>query len=163
MTTRPMFRTALTLLSVPALAGLMGVCYAQSLASAESTGQPPDRIAARQAAQLLIGTYPISMNAIRQAIPAESALVRGGRLLRMTAPSYPAAARHTSVSGVVTVEALIGVDGRVVRTSVLRGPISLRLAAQNSVRNWRYEPTLLNGKPVERLAEVDMRFVLGRY
>jgi protein TonB len=81
----------------------------------------------------------------------------------MTTPTYPVAAKQASVSGMVTVEALIGVDGRVVRTSVLRGPNSLRQIARDTVKSWRYEPTLLNGKPVERVAEIDLRFVLGRY
>ena len=81
----------------------------------------------------------------------------------MTTPSYPLAAKQASVSGVVTVQARIGTDGRVVQTSVLRGPNSLRQVAQDTVKSWRYEPTLLNGKPVERVAEIDLRFVLGRY
>jgi protein TonB len=98
-----------------------------------------------------------------ETVPAAEGIVRGGRLLRMTTPSYPLAAKQAEVSGVVTVEARIAVDGRVVQTSVLRGPISLRRIAQDTVKSWRYEPTLLNGKPVERIAEVNLRFVLGHY
>ena len=125
MTKRSMLPAALTLLTLPALAGLTEVSHAQPLPAAVA--------------------------------------VQGGGLLRMTAPSYPLAAKQASVSGVVTVEARIGADGRVVQTSVLRGPSSLRRSAQHSVGNWRFEPTILNGKPVERVAEVDLRFVLGRY
>lgn len=63
----------------------------------------------------------------------------------------------------VTVEAIIGKDGHIVETSVLRGPYPLRRAALNAVKHWRYEPTFLNGVAIERAAEIDLRFVLGRY
>lgn len=163
MTTRFMFRNLLTLVSIPALAGVIGVSHAQSLAPGESTRQPSDQPAVRQPAQGVIRSSPISLSAFRQFSPPPANVVQGGRLLRMTTPSYPVAARLASVSGVVTVQALIGADGRVLQTSVLRGPSPLRRIAQDTVRSWRYEPTLLNGKPVERVAEVNLRFVLGRY
>jgi protein TonB len=130
-------------MSVAALAGLVAVSHAQSIAPAVFAGQP--------------------LRALGRTGPPAAGIVEGGRLLRMTTPSYPLAARQAGVSGVVTVEALIGVDGRVVRTSVIRGPYPLLRVAQDTVMSWRFEPTLLNGKPVERVAEVDMRFVLGRY
>ncbi len=157
------FRTALTQLSVSALAVLTGVGHAHFLAVPVTPGQAPDRSSNRQTAAGVLAGSPITLSAFRLANPAEPNPVRGGRLLRMTTPSYPVAARLASVTGVVTVEAVIGVDGRVVRTSILRGPVSLRQVAQDTVRSWRYEPTLLNGKPVERIAEVDLNFVLGRY
>jgi TonB family protein len=164
MTTRFMLRTILTTLSIPALAGLIGVSHAQSLAPGESAGQPSDRPAVRQPiTQKVTRSSPILLSAFRQTSQADVSVVQGGRLLRMTTPTYPVAAKQASVSGMVTVEALIGVDGRVVRTSVLRGPNSLRQIARDTVKSWRYEPTLLNGKPVERVAEIDLRFVLGRY
>lgn len=164
MTTRPMLRTVLTLLSVPALAGLIGASQAHSLAPGESTGQPPDRFAIRQpVAQGAIRSASVLLSPSLETSPAAVDVVQGGRLLRVTTPAYPVAARQANVSGVVTVEALIGVDGHVVQTNVLRGPNSLRQFAQDTVRSFRFEPTLLNGKPVERVAEVDLRFVLGRY
>jgi TonB family protein len=154
MTTRSILRTAVTVLSLPALAGLIEVSRAQPLGAAESTRQPVTAGA--------VHGSPVSLSAAGQTRPAAD-LVRGGKLLRMTAPSYPLAAKQASVCGVVTVEARIGADGRVVQTSVLRGPSPLRRSAQDTVGSWRFEPTLLNGKAVERVAEVDFRFVLGRY
>lgn len=160
---QPMFRTALALLSVLVLAGMVGVSYAQSLAPGELTGQTLDRLSVRQPAEEVIGSSAIALSAFRQTNQEVANSVQGGRLLRMTTPSYPAAAKQASVSGVVTIQARIGVDGRVIQTSVLCGPNSLRQVAQDTVRGWRYEPTLLNGKPVERVAEINMRFDLGRY
>ena len=81
----------------------------------------------------------------------------------MTRPFYPVTAKQNGVTGVVTVEARIGTDGHVVETSVLRGPYPLRQTAQDAVKHWRYEPTLLNGRPVQRVTRISFRFVLDRY
>lgn len=160
MAKRYTLRTVLTLLSIPALAGLMGVSYAQALAPADSTRQPPDQPAIRQ--QTMPPASGIVVSAFRHTNSLAGGVVQGGRLLRMTRPSYPSTAKRAFVSGVVTVEALIGKDGHIVETSVLRGPYPLRQVAEHAVKRWRYEPTLLDGKPVERVAEVNFSFVLGR-
>jgi protein TonB len=38
----------------------------------------------------------------------------------------------------------------------------LREAAETAVRQWRYEPTLLNGSPVEVLTVIDINFTLTK-
>jgi hypothetical protein len=48
----------------------------------------------------------------------------------------------------------------VTTTNVVDGPYCLRRSAQNAVQHFLYEPTLLNGKPVERAARVEMRYSL---
>jgi len=85
-------------------------------------------------------------------------VVSGGRLIRMTTPLYPSGARHAQVGGVVTIEAWIGKDGRVVDTCVLGGPNMLRRPARDAVKRWRYEPTLVNGKPIDRVSRIDVYF-----
>jgi TonB family protein len=161
MAKRYTLRTVLTVLTIPALAGLMGVSYAQALASVDSTGQPPDQPAIRQ--QMMQPASESVESDSRFTSSLAGGMVQGGRLLRMTRPSYPSSARRAFVSGVVTVEAVIGKDGHVVETSVLHGPYPLRRVAEHALKRWRYEPTLLDGKPVERVAEVNFTFVLGRH
>ncbi len=161
MAKRYSLRTVLTLLTIPALAGSMAVSYAQTLAPADSTGQPPDQPAIRQ--QMMPLASGTVASASRNTSSMAGGILQGGRLLRMTRPSYPSTAKRALVSGVVTVEARIGKDGHVVETSVLRGPYPLRRVAENALKRWRYEPTLLDGKPVERVAEVNFTFVLGRH
>jgi protein TonB len=80
----------------------------------------------------------------------------------MMTPIYPPAAIQAHISGVVTIDALIGKDGRILKTSVVSGPLALRRVALYAVKRWRYEPTLLDGQPIERLAQVDLSFTLGR-
>ena len=161
MTKRCLLRILPALLSVPAW---VGAIHAQSLSPAASPGQLQDRPAIRQDTTLVAAaasTVFLSSSAHGGSIAG--GVVQGGLLLRMAAPSYPLTAKQVQASVVVTVEAIIGKDGRVTRTSVLRGPYALRWIAEASVKQWRFEPTLLNGKPVERVAQVDLNFVLGRY
>ena len=45
---------------------------------------------------------------------------------------------------------VIGVDGRIRELQVVNGHPLLARVALEAVRQWVYEPTLLNGKPVNR-------------
>jgi protein TonB len=73
-------------------------------------------------------------------------------------PVYPAAARAARVTGVVLVEAVIGLDGRVRDARVLRSSPLLDRAALDAVREWRYTPARLNGEPVEVFLTVAVSF-----
>lgn len=93
-------------------------------------------------------------------VRAGSAL-RPPRLIQQVPPSYPALASRSRIFGDVRLDALIGTDGRVYEVKVISGHPMLVQAAMDSVRQWRYEPTLLNGRPVEVLLEVVVHFQLN--
>ena len=76
------------------------------------------------------------------------------------APVYPAIAQSARVQGIVILEALIGVDGRVNDARVLRSVPLLDQAALDSVKQWQYAPTLLNGVPVPVAMTVTVSFTL---
>jgi TonB family protein len=73
-------------------------------------------------------------------------------------PVYPAIAQSVRVAGVVTIEATIGPDGKVVDAKVVRSVPLLDQAALDAVRQWEYSPTLLNGVPVPVLVTVTINF-----
>jgi protein TonB len=76
-------------------------------------------------------------------------------------PIYPEAARRARIQGVVVLECTIGKDGTVTEAKVLRGlPLGLTEAAQDAVRKWRFKASTLNGKPVEVLYILTVRFNL---
>ena len=75
-------------------------------------------------------------------------------------PVYPADAQSKRIQGLVIIEATIGTDGRVRDTRVLRSVAMLDDAAVSAVRQWEYEPTLLNGKPVAVIMTVTVNFRL---
>lgn len=76
-------------------------------------------------------------------------------------PEYPALARSTKVEGVVIIEAIIGVDGRVEHARVMRPKPFLDEAALAAVREWEYTPTLLNGKPTRVIMTVTVNYRLN--
>jgi len=78
------------------------------------------------------------------------------------APVYPPLAMIARVQGTVTLEAIIGTDGRVQNLKVVSGHAMLVSAALNAVKTWRYQPTLLNGEPVEVQTEINVNFTLGQ-
>jgi protein TonB len=75
-------------------------------------------------------------------------------------PVYPSIARAAKISGVVIIEAVIGVDGRVDDARVLRSVPMLDQAALAAVRQWRYTPTMLNGIAVPVVLTVTVNFTL---
>ena len=89
--------------------------------------------------------------------------VRPLRLIHHSKPVYPDAARAAGREGNVLLKAVIGIDGAIVNVAVLPGAdADLAAAAEQAVRQWRYEPTLLNGTPVETVTTVEVNFRLGQ-
>ena len=80
--------------------------------------------------------------------------------MRDVRPVYPADAQSRKIQGIVIIEATIGADGRVRDTRVLRSVAMLDEAALAAVRQWKYAPTLLDGKPVAVIMTVTVNFRL---
>jgi TonB family protein len=86
--------------------------------------------------------------------------VQESKLVNRTPPVYPELALQARLSGVVHLQAIIGKDGRIVDLKVIGGHPLLVPAALDAVRQWVYQPTLLNGTPVEVVTQVDVNFTL---
>ena len=80
--------------------------------------------------------------------------------IRDVPPQYPAIAQASRVQGLVIIEATIGTDGRVQNTRILRSIALLDDAALEAVRQWVFEPTLLNGVAVPVIMTVTVNFSL---
>jgi TonB family protein len=93
--------------------------------------------------------------------PPPSGVVKQGQLVRRVNPEYPVIARDQHSEGTVRLNVTVGADGVVRGIAVLGGPRLLLDAAENAVRQWRYTPTTLDGKPVEFQREVDLTFHLS--
>ena len=88
--------------------------------------------------------------------------VVAAKLLRKPEPVYPPLAKMARIQGVVRLEAIIAKGGTVKDLKVLSGHPLLVKAALDAVQRWRYQPTLLNGEPVEVLTTIDVFFRLTR-
>jgi TonB family protein len=75
-------------------------------------------------------------------------------------PVYPEDAQEAGIQGTVILGIVIGGDGSVIDTEVLRSIPELDQAAIDAVNQWQFEPTLLNGEPVEVEMSVTIQFTL---
>ena len=86
--------------------------------------------------------------------------VQAARLLHRVTPIYPSLARQARISGLVRLRAIISEEGSVRRLEVLSGHPLLVGSAVEAVKRWVYRPTLLNGRPVAVITEIDVNFRL---
>jgi periplasmic protein TonB len=103
---------------------------AQSSATQDGNGQTP----------------PMTLHA-----PAGPMRVSGGviagLLQHKVDPIYPEDAKAKGISGAVVLHAIIDQQGKIDKLSVISGPEALRDASLTAVRQWTYNPYMLNGRP----------------
>ena len=63
------------------------------------------------------------------------------RVLSRVAPKYPIIARKMSIAGNVKIEAVVASNGTVKSTAVKGGHPMLAQAAQDAIREWKWEPS----------------------
>ncbi len=77
-------------------------------------------------------------------------------------PRYSEIARRARIEGVVILQATIDREGRVTDLETLKGlPYGLTEAALAAVRQWRFEPSVHQGRPVPVLYVVSVHFQLS--
>lgn len=122
-----------------------------SLAPIPPPPPPPPPLPPGVVAEVLSG---IAGPAPAPAPPTERKALRvGGNIpapkkIRDVPPVYPAAARAAGVGGVVILEITISPEGKVIQALILRSIPLLDESAVDAVKQWEYQPTRLNGKPV---------------
>jgi len=133
------------------------------------TPEPPTAITAQLGAAGLpsrpLGTFRAMTPPPRVAGPPPVPVRVGGdirapRKIKDVAPVYPPLARSARVQGSVIIEAVIGTDGHVKDSRVLRSIPLLDQAALDAVRAWQYTPPTLNGNPIEVVMTATITFAL---
>jgi len=88
--------------------------------------------------------------------------VQAARLIHQIRPAYPSQARSQGRQGNVLLQAVISKEGDVLSASALEGADpEFTNAALEAVKQWRYQPTLLNGQPVEIITMIEVNFTLS--
>jgi TonB family protein len=89
--------------------------------------------------------------------------VQAARLVHQVRPDYPPDLQQAGVEGTVLIGAIISKDGVLLSPQVINTEIDSRLAqlALTAVKQWRYQPSLLNGEPVEVMTTVSIDFKLN--
>jgi TonB family protein len=89
--------------------------------------------------------------------------LQAGELVSFVWPRYPRPGDRYGSSETVKVRTTIGKLGQVLDVKVVSGSSSLASAAMSAIRMWRYEPTLVNRKPVEVQQDVTIEFLPPQY
>lgn len=125
---------------------------------------------AEQIFELLISTMRVawanSDHAIFVTIGTSRPPIRVGggfqqfKLRKKVEPIYPEGAKKAGIRGAVLLQVTIDETGHVSDVKVIRGDPLLTEAAADAVRQWEYEPTILNGQPVPVIATVTVDFTI---
>jgi len=88
--------------------------------------------------------------------------VQAAKVITKVQPIYPESAKAAGAQGSVLLHAIVSKDGRPLSLQVLNSQINpdLARAAVEAVSQWRYQPTLLNGEPVEIDTTITVNFTL---
>ena len=108
---------------------------------------------------------PLSANLANSSNQPAAPVAVGGevtpaRMISSVPPVYPALAKTQHISGDVRVDALIDATGRVTTMKVISGPSLLHQAAMDALRQWKYQPASLDGKPASMHLTVTIQFRL---
>lgn len=88
--------------------------------------------------------------------------VMAAKVLAIVPAAYPKSLQDAHVAGSVILSAVIAKDGSVKQLKPLSGPAQLQPLAMQAVKQWRYQPTVLEGGPVEVSTTISIRFTPGQ-
>lgn len=122
------------------------------------------------------GSRPATGSLAPSAVPAPAARaatpmripvggnVQMAKLVRQPRPEYPAELKAQGITGTVMLRAVISTTGEPMNVEVVNTTVNYGLAqaALDAVRQWRYQPTLLNGQPVEIVTNIEVNFELDQ-
>jgi protein TonB len=76
-------------------------------------------------------------------------------------PVYPQLAKIAHVEGTVIAEARITEFGTIDSLRIISGNPLFFQSVMDAVKQWRYEPTLLSGEPVDVITTITVNFKLN--
>lgn len=132
-------------------------------AKAATSTKPTDGgLQVTQNGKVIYRSPPVDLNATpaKHAAPQRSDNASASRLIYRVEPLYPPEARAQQIQGAVTLDVQIGGEGTVHNIEVVEGNPMLAEAAVQAVRQWKYRPYSVDGRPVEMQTRVTIRFTL---
>jgi periplasmic protein TonB len=87
--------------------------------------------------------------------------VQMAKMIHEVQPKYPKDAKKKRITGTVVLHAVIAKDGKIQELQFVSGPPELMRSAMDAVRKWRYEPTTLEGRPVEVDTTISVVYTLS--
>ena len=90
-----------------------------------------------------------------------SELQQMAQLIYRVEPAYPRLAIQIHREGRVELRAIISTEGTIESLEVLSGDPCFIQSALSAVRQWRYRPTILNGRPIEVDTHITVIYTLN--
>jgi protein TonB len=87
--------------------------------------------------------------------------VQMAKMIHEVQPKYPKDAKKKRITGTVVLHAVIARDGTIQQLQFVSGPPELVRSAMDAVRQWRYQPTILAGRPVEVDTTISVVYTLS--
>ncbi|MGH9716549.1 MAG: TonB family protein [Candidatus Acidiferrales bacterium] len=84
------------------------------------------------------------------------------KVVAIVPPAYPKSLQDAHVGGSVILSAVIAKDGSVKQLKALSGPAQLQQISMQAVKQWRYQPTVVEGTPVEVSTTISIDFTPGK-
>jgi TonB family protein len=123
-------------------------------------GQISEAVTVRAARPAPAAAAPRAVQPIRIPVGGN---VQAAKLLIKVDPAYPADLKQQGITGTVIVRAVVSITGDTLNPEVVNTVHpGLARAALDAVRQWRYQPTLLNGQPVEVVTTITVSFELDQ-
>ena len=148
--------TGVVLLGLLLFKHVQGPAGARSSTPRESPPQPSQPEPAPEKAR---APGPPTSNVVnkRVSLPAD---ISQSLLLKKVVPTYPPLATKARIHGEVVLDVDISQEGTVESLRALSGHPMLIPAAIDAVKNWRYKPYVVDGKPVPVQTQVTVNFAL---
>ena len=103
----------------------------------------------------------VSLAGLGHAVPAKAQKIDPPKKIKNVEPVYPASAQAARMQGEVVIEATVGTDGKVREPRVIGSIPLLDEAALTAVRQWEYEPAVVDGEPKAVIMTVRVKFSLS--
>jgi len=133
----------------------------QALQPVDAAVSAPDMATASTSAPPIINAMlpTVDSRNLTVAPPPSRPQFRDAKLISRVLPAYPVMAKAAHVQGAVFLAVHVDATGRVSRAVATSGPALLHQAAVDSVRQWKYAPAQLDGKPApaDLTVRVDFR------
>jgi TonB family protein len=113
-------------------------------------GAPAGNVAAATPASPIVNQAPN---------PQAPETTLAAKLIKRVDPEYPQLASSSGISGGVVLSAHIDETGKVQEVQTISGDPMLARAAVDAVRQWEYQPSLVNGQPRQSDMQIVISFV----
>jgi TonB family protein len=106
------------------------------------------------------GEAPAARPVVRGPLKPVSGGILNGKAISLPSPLYPEVAKRMHTTGLVEVEVVIDLSGKVISAKAVKGPVLLLQAAEQAAKQAKFTPTLLSGQPVKISGIITYNFTL---